>query len=1063
MTTYNTGNPLGSVDVKDLYDNAENLDDAVNSLAPTWVDRFGRTRSTMQGVITDAVTASELAANDGALKIGYLPAGTGAIPTDVQSRLREHDAQLANVEGNLNFTTLPAATTPVANTDLLILRQGSDNKKVEIGEIIDAAVDASVDASLAATADAVAAAETAEAGAVAAQVAAETARDAAVVNADVYADTAAGLAATTVGQQFVVVDGVVSIRYRHDAGPVATELVRYSTAAITTPLAINTRISEFSQRDTFVASELGQPIVSTTNGTFNLQTVTVNASGEFVLTNTSSFSATVIVDVGKKWTRQNTLRVNIDWTLDVIDPATSTSAHGAVLVIGDTPADRRLIAYYSNGAIGLFTAASGGITTVVDATMAFTNGARVQLDVEIKPNGDALVVATSPTGKRRSVFFVLPQAVKGAVAPGIRRGITELTIHKFAAVTADVTKSELPVDAWAGSTNPNEIKSPGNTDTSGWTKSKDTSALSIESIQGTKALRLSHSESAEAGFDVIRDLAQDRISYRFNVLQKTITAGRVFITQHTDAAGRSFTPSTEISGTRVTINMPSGATTAPRTFTGNVALSPQTRRIVFFIGTQGAGNVFLSEMMIAYGDDTRYRQPRVLGGAPSQPITPIIPPILSGSFDEPIAGVAPPDEFTFVDYGFRIFRGVQSKRFITDFIPQSKQIATNVTLYVDPANGNDTNAGTQAAPFATVAKAFTEMNSLAVPCTIALAQGEYNADSVGTVPTITQNHNLVCFGDAPAVLTLATTETGWELDTTYPNLWKKTVTGAAPLWAYDNGVLDEYEEGRALRVRTISDANNNLGSVHVDGQTIYVRTHNDREPDSDFRVLRNLPGINLGTTLWYWENVHFLGGSDRGVTCANNTTGDSCFSKVRLSYAYAGNAFRSDRDRAGRIFVFRSVASYSRTLDGWNYHNASSACSDVVEIDCIGHHNGLVGGPNNNGSTMHDGGRIIRVGGDYSYNQNRNIHDINNGTEVWMLGSVAGDALTTDTNPYRKANFLFGREGVTETTYAWMDSCISRGGVAIDFGVYPGSRIRIRNTDIGNRKVIVEQGLIETY
>jgi hypothetical protein len=89
MTTYNTGNPLGSVDVKDLYDNAENLDDAVNSLDPTWVDRFGRTRSTMQGVITDAVTASELAASDGASKIGYQPAGTGAVPTTVQSKLRE--------------------------------------------------------------------------------------------------------------------------------------------------------------------------------------------------------------------------------------------------------------------------------------------------------------------------------------------------------------------------------------------------------------------------------------------------------------------------------------------------------------------------------------------------------------------------------------------------------------------------------------------------------------------------------------------------------------------------------------------------------------------------------------------------------------------------------------------------------------------------------------------------------------------------------------------------------------------------------------------------------------
>ena len=31
MTTYNTGNPIGSSAAKDLYDNAENLDVAINS------------------------------------------------------------------------------------------------------------------------------------------------------------------------------------------------------------------------------------------------------------------------------------------------------------------------------------------------------------------------------------------------------------------------------------------------------------------------------------------------------------------------------------------------------------------------------------------------------------------------------------------------------------------------------------------------------------------------------------------------------------------------------------------------------------------------------------------------------------------------------------------------------------------------------------------------------------------------------------------------------------------------------------------------------------------------
>lgn len=51
MTTYNTGNPIGSKDPRDLYDNAENLDTAVNDTSrDTWSDRLGRSRKTMSGM-----------------------------------------------------------------------------------------------------------------------------------------------------------------------------------------------------------------------------------------------------------------------------------------------------------------------------------------------------------------------------------------------------------------------------------------------------------------------------------------------------------------------------------------------------------------------------------------------------------------------------------------------------------------------------------------------------------------------------------------------------------------------------------------------------------------------------------------------------------------------------------------------------------------------------------------------------------------------------------------------------------------------------------------------------
>lgn len=64
MTTYKTGNPIGSADPKDLYDNAENLDTALNSQGNTWADRFGVTRPTYQsaidptGLVQDAVGAA---------------------------------------------------------------------------------------------------------------------------------------------------------------------------------------------------------------------------------------------------------------------------------------------------------------------------------------------------------------------------------------------------------------------------------------------------------------------------------------------------------------------------------------------------------------------------------------------------------------------------------------------------------------------------------------------------------------------------------------------------------------------------------------------------------------------------------------------------------------------------------------------------------------------------------------------------------------------------------------------------------------------------------------------
>ena len=50
MTTFNTGNPLGSTDVYDRYDNSENLDNFSNGPADAYPDRFGVSRQSLQGI-----------------------------------------------------------------------------------------------------------------------------------------------------------------------------------------------------------------------------------------------------------------------------------------------------------------------------------------------------------------------------------------------------------------------------------------------------------------------------------------------------------------------------------------------------------------------------------------------------------------------------------------------------------------------------------------------------------------------------------------------------------------------------------------------------------------------------------------------------------------------------------------------------------------------------------------------------------------------------------------------------------------------------------------------------
>lgn len=108
MTTYRTLNPLGSKDPRDLYDNAENYDTAMNDRTnEQWADRFGVSRPTWLGI--------EQRVNDFLVHSGFETPPLQYIddtPLTVQRA-----TQLIERNGNLYSVRLPA-NLPVTLTGI---------------------------------------------------------------------------------------------------------------------------------------------------------------------------------------------------------------------------------------------------------------------------------------------------------------------------------------------------------------------------------------------------------------------------------------------------------------------------------------------------------------------------------------------------------------------------------------------------------------------------------------------------------------------------------------------------------------------------------------------------------------------------------------------------------------------------------------------------------------------------------------------------------------------------------------------------------------------------------
>lgn len=109
--TYKTLNPIGSTSPKDLYDNASNFDEGMNSLSPSFKDRFDRRRETWAGMETAFQTMLD------SFGFVYLADYVDGVPGIIITSRNQYIVR-AGVQYHLSpETSLPFTTTGVWATD----------------------------------------------------------------------------------------------------------------------------------------------------------------------------------------------------------------------------------------------------------------------------------------------------------------------------------------------------------------------------------------------------------------------------------------------------------------------------------------------------------------------------------------------------------------------------------------------------------------------------------------------------------------------------------------------------------------------------------------------------------------------------------------------------------------------------------------------------------------------------------------------------------------------------------------------------------------------------------
>lgn len=387
----------------------------------------------------------------------------------------------------------------------------------------------------------------------------------------------------------------------------------------------------------------------------------------------------------------------------------------------------------------------------------------------------------------------------------------------------------------------------------------------------------------------------------------------------------------------------------------------------------------------------------------------LVPSILAGGAWDGDEAVSPPVGWMWT-LPFNIVR--HDSTFAPTNFDVSRYAPAGKAYYV-ATNGNDLADGlTPATP---LRKILTALGKADVDV-VYVAAGDYHRDYQWNVSPA-RNVAVIATGGVVRS-TVHQTGLSWVQDGTYTNTYKATRSNTIQL----RDVLYSDSNGDSQKLTQLASADlvdAAPGSWCIDGSNVvYVRLSDDRVPDADLRIY--LAGINNGLVTGnvhvYAEGIVFEGGGSPFRAATSGAGQDQRIYFKNCQFKYGTDNGLTVLGSA--LVIAQGCVSAKNWQDGFNYHVQNAVIPNAIEINCVGRDNGAVNGTaNDNGSSIHDGGNIVRLNGEYYRNVGPNVIDIGPSLS-WNLGTYAHDSASDVVG-------LDNNFSITGTM--WCDRCRSTG------------------------------------